>query len=144
MADEVAPVYKVKILNATFFVRKGWLNLTVFLVYAKALEVGNAMYSLRRIECKTFSIATGSRSANQENFSLWQLSTKLLIGSVNNDAFNGSYAKNPFNFKHYNLNCISVIIDGQQRPIKLLQPTFFKQFVRSVLIDTFLWHWKAV
>ena len=124
MADGVAPGYKVKFLNAIFFVHKVRLSSTVFLAHTKALEVGNAKYPLRRIECKTFSISAGSKSVNQENLFLGQLPTKLVIGLVDNDAFNGSYTKNPFNFKHHNLNYISVMIDGQQQPIKPLQPDF--------------------
>ena len=130
MSDGVASCYKVKILKAIFFMRKVCLGPKVFLAHAKALEIGNAKYPLRSIECKTFSIeciiffiSAGSWSANHENIFLGQLPTKLLISSVDNDAFNGSYSKNPFNFKHHNLYYISVMIDGLQQPKKLSNRT---------------------
>ncbi|KAL1268409.1 hypothetical protein QQF64_033772 [Cirrhinus molitorella] len=43
---------------------------------------------------------------------------------VDNDAFTGSYTKNPFTFNHYNLEFLAVYIDGQQFPAKPLQPNF--------------------
>ena len=32
---------------------------------------------------------------------------------VENQAFNGSYDRNPFNFKHFNLSSIKIYVDGQ-------------------------------
>ena len=50
--------------------------------------------------------------------------TRLVIGMVDNDAFNGSYAKNPFNFKHYNLTQLKLYLDGQQNHIKPIEPNY--------------------
>jgi hypothetical protein len=61
---------------------------------------------------------------SQENLFSGQLPTRLVIGCVDNDAFNGSYAKNPFNFKHYNLTQLKVYLDGQQQSIRPLEPDF--------------------
>ena len=47
---------------------------------------------------------------------------------VDNDAFNGNYEKNPFNFKHYDLSSLKVMLDGnQQQHIKPLEPNFAQQ-----------------
>ncbi|GAB0206761.1 hypothetical protein GRJ2_003141700 [Grus japonensis] len=35
-----------------------------------------------------------------------------------------NYAKNPFNFKHYDINFVALYVDGEQLPVKLLQPDF--------------------
>jgi hypothetical protein len=129
--------YKVKILSAVLYVRKIRLNPSVFLAHAKALEIGNAKYPLKRVECKTFSVSAGSRSHNQENLFLGQLPVKLVMGIVDNDAFNGTYLKNPFNFKHHDLNYISVLIDGQQQPIKPLQPDFANNLVVQSYLSLF-------
>jgi len=52
-----------------------------------------------------------------------QLSTRIVIGLVDNAAFDGSRMLNPFNFQHYNLSAIALYLDGQQqntlKPIKL-------------------------
>ena len=43
---------------------------------------------------------------------------------MNNDAFNGNYVKNPFNFKYYVLREISLHLDGHTQPVKPLKPKF--------------------
>ncbi|XP_030420927.1 uncharacterized protein F54H12.2-like [Gopherus evgoodei] len=43
---------------------------------------------------------------------------------VDNDAFSGSYTKNPFHFKHYDINFVALYVDGEQVPTKPLQPDF--------------------
>ena len=43
---------------------------------------------------------------------------------MDNDAFNGNYVKNQFNFKHYALNEISLHQDGHTQSVKPLKPNF--------------------
>ena len=53
---------------------------------------------------------------------------------MENDAFNGNYAKNPFNFKHYALSEISLHLDGHTQPIKPLKPNFSNhQYIQAFL-----------
>ena len=53
---------------------------------------------------------------------------------VDNGAYNGSFNKNPFNFRHYDLNFLALYVDGQQIPAKPLQPNFERnKSVRSYL-----------
>lgn len=112
-ADNAA--FKVKIHDCKLFVRKVKLSPSVFLAHAKALEVGNAKYPIRRVVCKTFTIPRGNLDFSQENLFTGQLPTRLVLGCVDNDAFNGSYEKNPYNFKHFNLTQMRVMLDGQQQ-----------------------------
>jgi len=54
-----------------------------------------------------------------------QLLTRIVIGLVDNRAFNGSRDRNPFNISHYNVSVISLHLDGQQQyALKPLQPNF--------------------
>ena len=47
-----------------------------------------------------------------------------MIGCLDNDAFNGRYAKNPYNFKNYDLNQLKVYLDGQQHSLIPIEPNF--------------------
>jgi len=48
--------------------------------------------------------------------------SRLVIGLVSNQAFNGHAESNPFNFQHFNLNEIALYLDGQQQhAIRLIQ-----------------------
>ena len=72
---------------------------------------------------KVFSILASNRVSNEESLLLRHL-PKLVIGFIDNDAFSSNYAKNPFNFKLYDTNFVSLYMDGEQMPVKPLQPGF--------------------
>ena len=115
MSSANAATFGVKIRECKFYVRKVRLSPSVFLAHAKAMEVGNAKYPIRPVVCKTFTIPTGNLDFSQENLFSGQLPTRLVLTCVDNDTFNGSYRKNPFNFKHYSLTQLKVYLDGQQQ-----------------------------
>lgn len=116
--------YKVVILDACLIVRKCQLSRRVTLAHAKALEKTTAKYPVQRVETKVFTIPKGNLNATQENFFMGQMPHRLIIGIVDTDAFNGSYQKSPFNFKHHNLTFCAVTFNGQQIPSKPLQPNY--------------------
>ena len=124
MSSMAGQAFKIKIIDCKLFIRKVKLSPSVFLAHAKAFEIGNAKYPVRRVICKTFTVPTGNLDCSQENLFAGQLPTRLVIGCVDNDAFNGSYTKNPFNFKHYSLSQLKLYLDGQQQHIKPLEPNF--------------------
>ena len=127
--------HTVKIVSAVLFVRKVKLSPSVFLAHAKALERANAKYPIRRVICKTFTIPVGFLDVSHEKLFSGQLPTRLVVGLVRNDAFNGDLHRNPFNFQHFNLNEISVYVDGQQQHcVKPLHPDFANgQYISSYL-----------
>jgi hypothetical protein len=132
MSATQGAAYKVKILECKLYVRKVKLSPSVFLAHAKALEVGNLKFPIRRAICKTFTVPAGNLDASQESLFSGQIPTRIVIGCVDNDAFNGVYTKNPFNFKHMNLTQLKVYLDGQQQSIKPLETNFaVNQFVNA-------------
>ena len=106
---------KVKLLGAIMFVRKVKLSPSVFLAHAKALENATAKYPINRVVCKTLTIPANVMDVNHEKLFSGQIPTRIVIGLVRNDAFNGTTTRNPFNFQNFNLSEISVYSDGQQQ-----------------------------
>src|SRR4029077_6133640 len=96
----------------------------VFVAHAKALEIGNAKYPIKRVITKTFTIPRGNLDFSQENVFAGKIPTRLVIGMVDNDSYNGQYDKNPFNFKNYDLTQIKIFLDGQQQLIRPIEPNF--------------------
>ena len=132
MADGNNPTYKVHIVNASIFARKATLSPAVQTAHIKALEKGTAKYPLRPVDCKVYSIPQGAMSYTHENLFLGTLPKRLVLCCTDNDAFNGSYAKNPFNAKHNAINFLAVYVDGRQVPAKPLHPNFAERlYVRS-------------
>jgi hypothetical protein len=134
MSSQPGNNYKVKIHDCAMFIRKVKLSPAIILAHAKAFEVGNAKYPIRRVVCKTFTIPTGNLDFTQENVFSGVLPTRMVIGIVDNDAFNGSYEKNPFNFKHYDLTRLRILLDGQQNYIKPIETNFAQhQYLEAYL-----------
>ena len=125
--------FKVKIMHASLFVRKVKLMPSVFLAHAKALERGTAKYPIRRVVCKSFTIPQNYLDVNHEKLFSGQLPTRIVIGLVDNRAFNGDRARNPFNFQHFNLNEIGLYLDGQQQhAVRPIEPNFEdRQYIRA-------------
>ena len=126
--------FKVKIVSAYLLIRKVKISPSVYLAHAKALERGLAKYPIRRVICKSFTIPKGYLDISQEKVFSGQLPSRLIVGCVDNRAYNGRGAHNPFNFKHYDLNEISVFLDGQQHGIKPLSVDYnSKQYAAAYM-----------
>jgi hypothetical protein len=122
MAAEKA--YKVQLTAAAFFVREVKISPSVYLAHAKTLQSGMAKYPIRRVICKTFIIPAGYLDVSHEKLFTGQLPIRLIVGCVDNTAFNGDVSKNPFNCEHFSLNEVMVYLDGQQLGIKPLSSNF--------------------
>ena len=116
--------FKVNIVTCKLFVRKVRLSPSVALAHAKAFLAGNAKYPLRRVVCKTFTVPTGQLSFSQEKVFTGQIPTRLVLGCVGNQAYNGAYNLNPFNFQNYNLRNVKIFVDGQQQHVKPLKMNY--------------------
>ena len=123
--------YKVIITDISLLVRKVKLNALLLEAHMKALEKGSVKYPVRRMMTKVFSVPQGNLTGNEDNLFSGQLPQRIIIGCVDNDAFNGTWNKNPFNFKHFDINFMALYVGGHQIPGKPLQPNFEKnKFVR--------------
>lgn len=137
MAAQPNARFKVRIVDCKIFVRKVKLSPSVFMAHAKAFEAGNAKYPIRRVICKTFTVPQGNLDFSQENLFTGQVPTRLVLGCVDNDAFNGAYDKNPFNFKHFNLSQLKVYIDGQQQHMKPLDLNYAQHQYAAAFMTLF-------
>jgi hypothetical protein len=123
---------RVEIKEAALFVRKVKVHPSVQLNHIQGLERMTAKYPICRVETKVFSIPKGNMMGNQENLFLGQLPKRVVIGLVENKAFNGDKDKNPFNFNHFDINYLALNVAGKQVPAKPLQPDFNSdQYTRS-------------
>ncbi|XP_069468378.1 uncharacterized protein F54H12.2-like [Ambystoma mexicanum] len=119
-----AEVYKLVIVSASLFIKRVSVSPPVRLAHADALQVSNSKYPVERTSLKIFSVPAGSRVASQDNLFLGQLPKIIVVGFVDNTAFSGDYASNPFNFKHYHINYTALFKDGVVTPAKPYSPSF--------------------
>ncbi|XP_060098678.1 uncharacterized protein F54H12.2-like [Heteronotia binoei] len=116
--------FKLQLDSASLFVKKVRVSPVVRLAHAEALMTSTAKYPVDRVSMKVFSISAGARVSNQDNLFLGQLPKMVVMALVDNDAFSGSFTKNPFHFKDYNINFAALYVDGEQIPPKPFQPDF--------------------
>ena len=124
--------YRIVVANASLFVKKAALNPAVQKAHIMALERTTVKYPLRPVECKVYSIPTSALSHTHENLFLGSLPKRLVLCCIDNDAYNGTYATNPFHAKNNAISFVSVYVDGRQIPAKPFQPNFAENlFARS-------------
>lgn len=120
-ADETPTV---KFLDATLWVRKVNVNPTVLMAHAKTLNSHTAKYPYKRVEIQTITLPSGVKSSCQENLFLGKIPSRIIMALLSNDAYTGNITKNPYNFQHYNLNHLSMVINGQQLMSRPYTPSF--------------------
>ena len=81
---------KVSLKEVVLLVHKVEPNSSIQLAHTKALQLATAKYSLRRVEVKSFTVPMGNRSIAKKNLFLDQLPTQIVVGVVDNDAYNGA------------------------------------------------------
>jgi len=84
---------KVKLKDVAVFYRKVRPNDAVRLAHIKALQKSTANYPLRHVEVKSFTLPRGNLSWTKESVFLGQLPKRLIVGFMDNDAYNGSFQK---------------------------------------------------
>nr|CAB3266070.1 uncharacterized protein F54H12.2-like [Phallusia mammillata] len=126
--------FRINIRDVRLYARKVHPSAPVLMGHIKALQRGTAKYPITRGEIKVFSVPRGDLSTNQEGLIRGQIPKRIVIGFVDNDAYNGAYHKNPFNFKHLNVNFLALYQDGRMIPGKALQPDYAnRRYIRSFL-----------
>lgn len=85
---------KIKLMDATLYVRKVIVSPSVLLAHAQALEKAPAKYAVNRVDIKTVTIGQRLRDKNIDNLFMNQLPQRVVIGFVDNRGFNGDYLRN--------------------------------------------------
>ena len=124
LSGDTAPVYKITIIDAIFCVKKIELTPSVFDAINTVLNDKNAQYAITRTTPKVFTVPRGQQSQHIDNAFLGEIRKRITICMMDNDSYNGSYKKNPFNFQHYNLTQIGISVNGEEVPFKPLKLNF--------------------
>ena len=84
---------------------------------------GMAQYFFNQAQLYTTTIAAGQRNFSDCIFH-GKIPHKIVIAFVAVDAYNGDYTRNPFNFHHYNVNTMSVLVNDVCVPHRPLEMNF--------------------
>ena len=98
--SDVTDSFKVDILSAKLLVRKLKITPSCCLAHERILQQKTGKYPITRVECKVIHLPQGQKSCTHDNLFLGQLSIRIVLGLVDNRAFNGDISLNPYNFQH--------------------------------------------
>ena len=116
---------KVVIEDAVLYIRKCVINPEIVLQHIQMLEREvMANYYVDRYEIVTFTIPATTKSFRKDDVFSGRVPKNLIFAIVSNDAFNGTYHTNPFNFQHFNLNYMVVYVNGDPVPFQPFTPDF--------------------
>ena len=89
----------------------------------------------RYVTTKTLAIPRNQSTIIHDNIYTGPLPRRIALGLVTDASFAGDYKRNPFNFQHFNVNHIVLVVDGQVTvPTKAYQPNFANgQYLREYL-----------
>lgn len=124
---EANDLHKTDIMDVTLLVRRVKISPGILLAHAQTLAKSTAKYPMTRVEVKSMTIHAGVQAETLDNVFLGQLPKRIIIGFVDNKAYNGDKKYNPFNFANFGLNYLSLYVEGTQYPSKPLQPNFTKK-----------------
>jgi hypothetical protein len=125
---------KVEFTEASLFVQRAKVSPLVVEAHNQALTMSPAKYPITHCQVKTFTINNGTIDAMIDNIVSGQMPRRAYVALVPNDAYNGTYTKNPYNFKHYDVNFIACYLDGVQYPTKAYQSDFEKKlYIREMV-----------
>ena len=121
MSNEANPDYKLVIEDIVIRACQIRLSSGSILGHAAALQTSNALYPFTRREVRSHTIPKGYLSTTLDNYLNGMRPNKLTLCFLSSAAYNGSYAKNPFNLQHFHLKDLAVYVDGNSvsgRPLR--------------------------
>ena len=109
MCGETNSIFKVKVQDAVFKVRKVHISSNTCPGITNALKEDTAKYLIICVVIKSYSISAESMSRSVDHVFRDVIPQRVVIGMVDNDAFNGAFRKNPFNFQNYKMTLWELI-----------------------------------
>jgi ribonucleoside-diphosphate reductase beta chain len=121
--------FKIKITDLLLSVRKVELHPDVLSSNNRLFKQNKlAVLPIYRNQIKTFLIPSGVGSHIIPHAISGQLPRSVIIGLVTCEAFDGNQFQNPFNFAHFNLKRISLIVDGRSVPARPYEMDYDKDY----------------
>ena len=116
--------FKITIKEMYLSVRQMLMNPSVISGHWKGLKTQHAHYPITFTDFDTFTIPKDHVTYVKDRLYAYNSPRMLLVAMVDNEAFNGSLTKNPYNFQHFDLNYMSLIKNGKPFPGEAFQPNY--------------------
>lgn len=122
--DDNRSGYQIRIEDAFLRLTKLKINPAILVSHSKVLKEVTAKYPFVKTDLKVANIIAGQNSFSWDMISSSYLPRLVIVTFVESSALIGSYDKNPFNFEHFDLKQISILVNGVSMPGAPIQANF--------------------
>ena len=102
--------------SAVLIVPKLSINPQLILSHLDMLKQQPAMYRFHKYATRVHTIPKESRNVNIENLFSDKVPSLVIVALIASVDFSGSYATNPYNFQHFKIRSIGLVLNGQNVP----------------------------
>ena len=74
-------------------------------------------YNFMQSEMYAHTLSVGNQSLRLDNIYQGRIPSRIIMALVSTKAMVGDMSKNPFNFQHFNVNYLDVIVNGKSLPL---------------------------
>ena len=116
--------YKLKLTHVAIRACKIFPDSSMMKSHWETIEDKEAIYPFTQTDVKTFSIAKGTYTINLDDVYQGKVPSLLVCGFVESAAYAGDYSKNPFNFRHEDVDSFTCCADNQALPFHAINTKF--------------------
>jgi hypothetical protein len=116
LATEDNNKYKFVITKLVLWMRRKIISSDVEKAHLEMRVSQRVHYPINRVHTKHITVVKGQTAQGIDNVVLGTLPDTLFLCLIEDDAMTGNHKKNPYNFKHFNLNRIVLLVNGDQYP----------------------------
>ena len=122
--QNVQVLYKLHIVSARFLVQ--FKQVSKHMAVSHLETVGEVNYQIphTKVLMKTQHIPQGVTNFSIDNIFKGKLPDRVALAMVSDAAMTGSYNSNPFNFEHFGVNYMSLLVNSQHVPRIPYEPDF--------------------
>jgi hypothetical protein len=132
MTDDAGKAYKIVIEDIKLYVRHVTLSDSIVRDHIMQFETKSAIYPMSKNTIQTYVFPAGHQKFHVTNIVSDLFPKTIIVTFLSSGALNGSYALNPYNFKHFGLNFAVLKLNGELVPSDPYTPDFDNNlFVRE-------------
>ena len=108
--------FEITIEDTYLKIRRVKISSAIMLAHAMALEKATAKYPIKRVLIKPFVYPNNSSIFTINGIHFGIMPTRVVLGIVKTDAFNGSYDLNPYFFTDIGINRLNLKVSSKPLP----------------------------
>ena len=116
--------YQIRIEDAFLRLAKLKINAAILVSHSKIMKEVSAKFPYVKTDLKVANIPSGQSFFTWDSINSSYLPRTAIVAFVESESLVGSYKKNPYNFDHFNLKRLSVLVNGVSSPGAPIQVNF--------------------